>query len=87
MQHWTKLDYPKDEPCPAARKYHAAVCLGQGTQPQLVVFGGEDEDGDTLTDIWILDVESRRWKEVRTEHTFLLQNSSHFQCSIFQDEK
>ena len=68
MQHWTKLDYPEGEPCPEGRQGHAAVCLSPGARPQLVVFGGADTGGDTLIQgvMWILDVESRRWKEVRT---------------------
>ena len=58
------MEYPEGESCPTGRQYHAAVCLGQGTRPQLVVFWGRD-DNHVLNDaLWILDVESGRWKEV-----------------------
>ena len=59
------MEYPEGEPCPAGRRSHAAVCLGQGTRPQLVVIGGQDNNSHVLNDVlWILDVESERWKEV-----------------------
>ncbi len=65
MQHWTKLDYHKD-PCPVARLFHNAVCIGYGgDHPQLLVTGGVDDGKKALSDGWILDVESRRWREVR----------------------
>ena len=47
------------------RCYHAAVCLGYGgDQPKLLVIGGRGP-GKTLNDVWMLDLQSRRWKEVR----------------------
>ena len=71
------MEYPEGEPCPAGRYTHAAVCLGQGTRPQLVVHGGQDFCG--LNDVlWILDVESGRWKEVSLRidvaHKFSIAN-------------
>ena len=73
------MEYPEGEPCPAGRNDHAAVCLGQGTRPQLVVHGGlgfrDLNDDDVL---WILDVESGRWKEVSLRidvaHKFSIAN-------------
>ena len=48
------------------RSLHATVCLGYGgDQPQLLVTGGADGRNDILSDVWLLDVESRRWREVR----------------------
>ena len=48
------------------RSFHAASCLNYGEEhPQLLVSGGRDEDGSTLRDLWVLDVETRTWKEVR----------------------
>ena len=72
------MEYPEGEPCPAGRYDHAAVCLGQGTRPQLVVIGGQD-GYDVLNDVlWILDVESGRWKEVSLRidvaHKFSIAN-------------
>ncbi len=65
MQHWSKLDYHKD-PCPVERNSHSAVCIGYGgDHPQLLVTGGLDNGDNVLSDGWMLDVESRRWREVR----------------------
>ena len=56
-------------PCPGRRELHTAVCLGYGDHPQLLIYGGENGYFEVLSDMWILDVGSRRWKEVRyTEH-------------------
>ena len=30
-----------------------------------MVSGGRDKDGNTLKDLWVLDVEAGTWKEVR----------------------
>ena len=59
------MDY-EEGPCPVGRDGHATVCLGYGGHhPQLLVAGGVDDDKDVLGDVWIFDVESRRWREVR----------------------
>ena len=48
------------------RCYHAAVCLGYGgDHPKLLVIGGRDSNWRALNDVWMLDLQSRRWKEVR----------------------
>ncbi len=48
------------------RSSHAAVCLGfGGDHPQLLVTGGVDDDLNTLNDVWTLDINSWRWREVR----------------------
>ena len=48
------------------RSGHATVCLGYGgDQPQLLVTGGVDGGSNILSDVWLLDVETRRWREVR----------------------
>ena len=53
-------------PQPPKRAYHAACCLNYGEDhPKLLVSGGVDEDDDVLGDMWILDVNSGRWTEVR----------------------
>ena len=66
MQHWNKLEI-QGESCPVGRYVHAAVCLGYGgDHPQLLVIGGHD--GTTpLSDVWLLDLESGRWREVRVD--------------------
>ena len=65
MQHWSKLDkHDVGDPCPAGRSGHAAVCLNYGEdQPQVFIFGGHD-GREPLSDGWILDVQSGRWREV-----------------------
>ena len=66
MQDWRKLG-PHEDPCPVERSCHAAVCLGYGgDHPQLLVTGGKHENGAILNDIWMLDLLSGRWKEVRS---------------------
>ena len=52
------------------RSVHAAVCLGYGgDRPQLLVTGGRDSSYNILNDTWILDMQSGRWKEVRSQDT------------------
>ena len=52
-------------PWPKARDSHAACCLNYGEDnPQLLVTGGVDKNLDVLSDMWILDIKSRRWREV-----------------------
>ena len=65
MQHFSKMD-TQGESCPRKRYKHAAVCLGYGgDHPQLLVTGGWGRGGDVLSDVWLLDVQSGRWREVR----------------------
>ena len=65
MQHFSKMD-TQGESCPEGRGEHAAVCLGYGgDHPQLLVTGGVGSGGDVLSDVWLLDVQSGRWREVR----------------------
>ena len=65
MQHFSKMD-TQGESCPEGRYSPAAVCLGYGgDNPQLLVTGGWTSGGDVLSDVWLLDVQSGRWREVR----------------------
>ena len=65
MQHFSKMD-TQGESCPKGRGFHAAVCLGYGGDyPQLLVTGGWAGGDDVLSDVWLLDVQSGRWREVR----------------------
>ena len=53
------------EPWPESRLHHAACCLNYGDDhPQLLVFGGLDEDRNVRADMWILDVDDGKWKKV-----------------------
>ena len=66
MQNWSKLDQHVGEPCPMRRYAHAAVCLNYGGDcPQIFIAGGHDNDTyDDQSCGWILDMHSRRWREV-----------------------
>ena len=65
MQHWSKLAHHVGEPWPVKRAGHAAVCLGYGgDHPQLLVTGGLGAGSKVLSDAWILDVQSGKWREV-----------------------
>ena len=47
------------------RRDHAAVCLDyDGDHPKLLVIGGYS-GGKVLRDVWMLDLQSGRWTEVR----------------------
>ena len=60
------MDQTQGEPWPVGRASHRACCLNYGGEnPQLLVSGGRDNDKKTLGDMWILDVESGKWKMVR----------------------
>ena len=66
LQQWTLLDV-SGSPKPSERLGHAACCLvgpltGQ-EQPLLVVVGGYS--GAVLKDVWLLDIDGRRWKQVK----------------------
>ena len=64
-QEWTKLEKPEGAPWPEGRSGHAACCLNYGEDhPQLLVTGGWDNNDNILHDVWILDVNSGRWREV-----------------------
>ena len=48
------------------RSGHAACCLNFGDEePVLLMTGGVDDNGNTLKDAWLLEVNSGRWREVR----------------------
>ena len=47
------------------RSRHAAVCIDYGEdRPQLLVIGGFGVDKIVLSDVWMMDVQSGRWKKV-----------------------
>jgi len=65
QQEWTKLERPREAPWPVERSAHAACCLNYGHHhPQVLVSGGWDKYNRCLSDTWILDVKSGRWREV-----------------------
>ena len=53
------------EPWPVRRAGYAACCLNYGQDhPQLLVYGGVDNDVKTLGDLWTLNVDTVQWTEV-----------------------
>ena len=70
LQEWTLLDV-SGGPKPSARTHHTACCLvgpltGQ-EHPLLLVVGGIRRDHAALDDVWLLDIDGRRWKEVKRQ--------------------
>ena len=60
-----KLQRRKGEPWPVGRFRHAACCIGFNSEhPYLVVIGGVNKDKNTLKDVWLFDMSSRKWNEV-----------------------
>ena len=58
-------------PWPVGRIYHSS-CLLAGSltghqHPVVVVVGGQDNNGDTLNDLWIMKRE-QTWKKVNDTH-------------------
>ena len=48
------------------RAYHGACCLNYGEDhPKVLISGGLGKGGNVLGDMWILDVNSGKWTEVR----------------------
>ena len=51
---------------PEARGHHSACCLNTGEDhPMVLVTGGVGKGIKALGDMWILDVDSGKWIEVR----------------------
>ena len=50
---------------PTSSTLHAAACIEHGgDRSQLVITGGRDAGNKVLNDVWIMDVQSGRWKKV-----------------------
>ena len=53
-------------PQPVGRWAHEACCLNYGEDhPKVLISGGLDKGNNVLGDMWILDVNSDKWTEVR----------------------
>ena len=51
---------------PEGRVFQAACCVNYGEDhPMVLVSGGVGEGFKVLRDMWILDVDSSKWTEVR----------------------
>ena len=52
----------------------------------MLVTGGQDKNGNTLSDMWILDVKSGRWREVRDDvnvNVWLLQSQNYLSSQFY----
>ena len=77
------MEQVRGEPWPAERSRHAACCLNFGEyHPHLLVSGGTNKEKKILADMWILDVDNRKWKEVRTQLCLHLSLLLHYLSSI-----
>ena len=58
-----------------SRRNHIAACLGYGGQHQRLLISGGYGGGHILDDMWLLDPQSGRMEEVRTEliNLYMLQ--------------
>ena len=45
---------------PEGRQWHSAIVAGD----QMVIFGGDNSRGDSLSDTWALDLRSQQWKQL-----------------------
>ena len=52
-------------PQPVERWYHGACCLNYGEDNPKVLMSGGLKGTNVLGDMWILDVNSGKWTEVR----------------------
>ena len=53
-------------PQPVERRWHRACCLNYDEDhPKLLMYGGVDNSLNVLGDMWIRDVNSDKWTEVR----------------------
>ena len=66
FQEFTVVVQREGEPWPVERYNHAACCIGYtGDHVHLLVCCGLGRDGNILEDMWLFNVSSKRWKEVR----------------------
>ncbi len=67
LQTWRLVSCKSSNQCPEGRHGHIATCLGYGGQHKyLLISGGFDSSYKTLHDLWLLDLQSGLWEQVRT---------------------
>lgn len=70
-QCWVKLrtgDVSEEMAWPVGRDGHASCLLSGPPNPQVLISGGWDKDNNLINDAWILNINSRAWKEVEQTH-------------------
>ena len=74
LQEATELPREEGEAWPMGRRYHAACCIGYNTESRhLLICGGVGNDKKALSDIWLLNVETKKWRQVASYITVLIQ--------------
>ncbi len=67
LQTWRLVAHKPNNQWPDGRFGHIATCLGYGGQHKyLLISGGFDSSHKTLHDLWLLDLQSGLWEQVRT---------------------
>ena len=64
LQHWTKVNKPwinRSVKWPTGRFGHAATCV---SGPLLVIVGGRSSGQSAISDCWIHDLTTMKWKKV-----------------------
>jgi len=78
---WKQMDYMQGEPIPWQRSYHCSEIFGK----YLVIFGGEFfHDFD---DLWIFNMETSRWTEVKFGENSMKPKARKFASSFKYQEK
>ena len=76
LKEVTKIERQEGEKWPEPRDFHAACCLGYGTEyAQLLISGGHGGGNKVLKDAWLFGVSSRCWKEVSVSYAIKCQQS------------
>ena len=74
IQLWTKLSGESEDPSqptpsllqhPSARDGHSACTIERAPRPLLLITGGWDASDHALSDLWLLDINSGLWKQVK----------------------
>ena len=66
VQEVTKVKPARGDHWPEGRDNHAACCLNCGeAHPVVLVYGGLGTDYSVRGDMWILDVDTGKWSEVK----------------------
>ena len=67
-QNYTEVCESNPRAPPNRVGYHAVSCIGFSSgRPQMLLSGGRHDhnpDSEPLGDIWMFDLQSRKWKEV-----------------------
>ncbi|KAL0969620.1 hypothetical protein UPYG_G00229930 [Umbra pygmaea] len=66
LESWTWSEIVPAWPVPVGRSWHTLTAI---SDTALFLFGGMSVDGKPISDAWILDVETQKWREI--EHPYI----------------